>query len=70
MSGANAGRTAAGAAGIVSWFVLAQIFIGLLLLAHPQPNPSLSAWYQPQGHSWKGGGVGGVGEGIILYICK
>lgn len=44
MSGANAGRTTAGAAGIVSQFVLAQIFMCLLLVTLPQclPNSSLS----------------------------
>lgn len=49
MSGANAGRAAAGAAGIVSQFVLAQIFICLLLpdtssmSAEPLPVRLISA---------------------------
>lgn len=45
MSGANAGRPAAGAAGIVSASILAQIFMCLLLPSHPPrlANPSLSA---------------------------
>lgn len=45
MSGADAGRAAAGAAGIVSAFILAQIFTGLLLPSYPArlPSPSLSA---------------------------
>lgn len=53
MPGADAGRAAAGAAGIVSAFVLAQIFMCLLLPSHPPrlPGPSLSAPSQPRGHS-------------------
>lgn len=54
MSGADAGRAAAGAAGIVSAFILAQIFTGLHLPSHPArlPSPSLSARYQPRGQ-WR-----------------
>lgn len=62
VSGADAGRAAAGAAGIVSAFILAQIFTRALLPAHPPrpPGPSLSA-------------TGSLTEGssaVILYICK
>lgn len=39
MSGANAGRTTAGAAGIVSAFVLAQIFMCRLFLTLPECLP-------------------------------
>lgn len=42
MSGADAGRAAAGAAGIVSAFVLTQIFMCRLLPSHPPRRPDRS----------------------------
>lgn len=63
MSGANAGRTTAGAAGIVPARVWIQIFMCLLLLLLPQCllNPLLPACLISWGHSWRESGVGGVG---------
>lgn len=76
MSGANAGRTTAGVAGIVSAFALAQIFMCLLspdtsATSAPQTPPCPGS-YQPRGHhhhhhTWRKGigssGIGGGGGG-------